>query len=63
MAQGREKVHSSKKGRFGYELIGQGGASNFPTEEADSSDEQAKIRFSGYYKCQKPPKTSLFTFQ
>ena len=30
---------------------------------ADSSDEGAKIWFSGYYKCQKSPKKSLFTFR
>ena len=30
---------------------------------AESSDEGAKIWFSGYYKCQKSPKKSLFTFQ
>ena len=30
---------------------------------ADSSDEAAKIWFSGYYKCQKFPKKALFTFQ
>ena len=29
---------------------------------ADSSDEGAKIRFLGYYKCQKAPKKSCFTF-
>ena len=30
---------------------------------ADSSDEGAKIWFSEYYKCQKSPKKSLFTFR
>ena len=30
---------------------------------ADSSDEEAKIWFSGHYKCQKSPKKSFFTFQ
>ena len=30
---------------------------------ADSSDEGAKRWFSGYYKCQKSPKKSLFTFR
>ena len=30
---------------------------------ADSSDEGAKIWFSGYYKCQKSPKKLLFTFR
>ena len=37
-----------------------GGARNFPTG-ADSSDEGAKIWFSGCYKCHKSPKKSLFT--
>ena len=32
-----------------------GGARNFPTG-AESSDEGAKIWFSGYHKCQKYPK-------
>ena len=40
-----------------------GGARNFPTGVADSSDEGAKIWFSGYFKCQKSPKKSLFTFR
>ena len=35
-----------------------GGARNFPTG-ADSSDEWAKIWFSGYYKCQKSPKNRV----
>ena len=39
----------------------QGGARNFPTG-ADSSDEGTTIWFSGYYKCQKSPKKSPFTF-
>ena len=39
-----------------------GGARNFPTG-ADSSDEGAKIWFSGYYKRQKSPKKSPFTFR
>ena len=30
---------------------------------ADSSDEGAKIWFLGYYKYQKSPKKSLFTFR
>ena len=30
---------------------------------ADSSDEGAKIQFSGYSKCQKSLKTSVFTFR
>ena len=30
---------------------------------ADSSDEGAKIWISGYYKCQKSPKKSRFTFR
>ena len=30
---------------------------------ADSSNEGAKIWFSGYYKSQKSPKESLFTFR
>ena len=30
---------------------------------ADSSDEGAKIWFSGCYKCQKSPKKLLFTFR
>ena len=29
---------------------------------ADSSDEEGKIWFSGYYKCQKSPIKLLFTF-
>ena len=33
-----------------------GGARNFPTGAA-SSDDGAKIWFSGYYKCQKSPKS------
>ena len=40
-----------------------GGARNFPMEGADSSEEGAKIWFSGYYKCQKSPKNSLFIFR
>ena len=32
-------------------IIVRGGARNFPTGGADSSDEGAKIWFSGYYKC------------
>ena len=44
--------------RLGY----RGGARNFPTG-AESSDEGAKIWFSGYHKCQKYPKKLLFTFQ
>ena len=39
-----------------------GGARIF-RQGADSSDEGAKIWFSGYYKCQKSPKKSLFTFR
>ena len=39
-----------------------GGARNVPTG-GSSSDEVAKIWFSGYYKWQKFPKKSLFTFQ
>ena len=39
-----------------------GSTSNFPTG-ADSSDEGAKIWFSGYYKCHKSPKNSPFTFR
>ena len=39
-----------------------GGARNVPTG-GSSSDEVAKIWFSGYYKGQKFPKKSLFTFQ
>ena len=39
-----------------------GGVRNFPMG-AYSSDEGAKIWFSGYYKCQKSPKKSLFTFR
>ena len=35
-----------------------GGARNFPTG-AESSDEGAKIWFSGYYEYQKSPKKSL----
>ena len=38
------------------------GSRNFPTG-ADSSNEGAKIWFSGYYKCQKSPKKSPFTFR
>ena len=30
---------------------------------ADSSDDGAKIWFSGYYECQKSPNTSFFTFR
>ena len=41
---------------------GRGGTRNFPTG-ADSSDEGAKICTSGYYKCQKSPKKSRFTFR
>ena len=40
----------------------QGGARNCPTG-GDSSDEEAKIRLSGYYKCQKSPKKLFFTFR
>ena len=36
-----------------------GGAWNVPTGGADSSDKRAKIRFSGYYKCQKSPRNSF----
>ena len=32
-------------------------AANFPTG-ADTSDEGAEIRFSGYYKCKMSPKNS-----
>ena len=39
-----------------------GGTRNVPTG-GSSSDEVAKIWFSGYYKWQKFPKKSLFTFQ
>ena len=38
------------------EELSSGGARNFPTDEADSSDEGPKIRFSGYYEYQKSPK-------
>ena len=43
-------------------LVPRGGTRNFPMG-AESSDEGAKIWFSGYYKCQKSPTKSLFTFR
>ena len=36
-----------------------GGARNFPTGGADSANEGAKIRFSGYFKYQESPKKSF----
>ena len=52
----------SSKGVY-FRLQTRGGARNFPTGWADSSDEGAKIWFLGYYKCPKSPKKSFFTFQ
>ena len=40
----------------------QGWCQEFSDGGADSSDEGAKIWFSGCYKCQKSPKKLLFTF-
>ena len=40
----------------------QGWRQEFSDDVADSSDERAKIWFSGYHKCQKTQKKSLFTF-
>ena len=44
-------------------LIPPGVAPGIFRREADSSDEGAKIWFLGYYKCQKSPKKSPFSFQ
>ena len=41
----------------------QGWRQEFSDGGTESSDEGVKIRFSGYYKCQKSPKNSLLTFQ
>ena len=41
----------------------QGWRQKFSGGGTDSSDEGAKIWYSGYYKCQKSPKKSLFTFR
>ena len=41
----------------------QGWHQEFSDGRADSSDEGATIWFSGYYKCQKSPEKSLFTFR
>ena len=44
-------------------LVKTGLASEIFRRGADSSDEGAKIWFSGCSKCQKSPKKSLFTFR
>ena len=49
--------HSTRKS------LGQGWRQEFSDGGVDSSDEGAKIWFSGYYKCQKSSKKSLFTFR
>ena len=59
-ASPRRKVKAIFSEIFG--IYNGGGARNFPTG-AEPSDEGAKMWFSGYYKCQKSTKKSLFTFR
>ena len=61
--QTRDDLETSQTlGRLAFPLPTSGVAPGIFRRGAESSDEGAKIWLSGYYKCQRSPKKSLFTF-